>query len=186
MLYLDAASSFWREWVISYDSAHQSVLGQEAMSGSRRLWQRSREWTRSRYVSMLDWLRQRQGQVEHSPGRWGGLVLGILALFAVLGNAGRISRRIRAWHLRAHPEQSPELAATMWYLRMARSLARRGLRKSTAQTPEEFIRVIGDEPLRQRVAQFTAAYESARFGNSTDDARRLSELYEEVESETQR
>src|SRR5713101_8375832 len=186
MLYLDAASSFWREWVISYDSAHQSVLGQEALSGSRRLWERSREWTRSRYVSMLDWLRRRQGQVEHSPGRWGGIVLGILALFAVLGNAGRISRMIRAWHLRAYPEQSPELAATMWYQRMARSLARRGWRKSTAQTPAEFIRVIGDEQLRQRVAQFTEAYELARFGNSTDDARRLSELYEEVESETKR
>ena len=186
MLYLDAASSFWREWVISYDSAHQSVLGQEALSGSRQLWERSREWTRSRYVSMLDWLRHRQGQVEHSPGRWGGMVLGILALFAVLGNAGRISRMIRAWHLRAYPEQAPELAATMWYQRMARSLARRGLRKATAQTAEEFIRVIGDEQLRQRVAQFTAAYESARFGNSMDDARRLSELYEEVASETKR
>jgi hypothetical protein len=186
MLYLDAASSFWREWVISYDSAHQSVLGQEALGGSRRLWERSREWTRSRYVSMLDWLRHRLGQVEHSPGRWGGIVLGILALFAVLGNAGRISRMIRAGHLRAYPEQSPELAATMWYQRMARSLARRGLRKSTAQTPEEFIRVIGDEQLRQRVAQFTEAYELARFGNSADDARRLSELYEEVESETKR
>jgi hypothetical protein len=186
MLYLDAASSFWREWVISYDSAHQSVLGQEALGGSRRLWERSREWTRSRYVSMLDWLRHRLGQVEHSPGRWVGIVLGIVALFAVLGNAGRMSRMIRAWHLRAHPDQSPELAATMWYQRMARSLARRGLRKSTAQTPEEFIRVIGDEQLRQRVAEFTEAYELARFGNSTYDARRLSELYEEVESETKR
>jgi transglutaminase-like putative cysteine protease len=186
MLYLDAASSFWREWVISYDSAHQSVLGQETLSGSRRLWERSREWTRSRYVSMLDWLRHRQEQVEHSPGRWGGMVFGMLALFAILGNAGRISRMIRAWHLRAYPEQSPELAAAMWYQRMARSLARCGLRKSTAQTPEEFIRVIGDEQLRQRVARFTEAYELARFGNSTDDARRLSELYEEVESETRR
>jgi hypothetical protein len=93
---------------------------------------------------------------------------------------------IRAWHLRAYPQQSPELAAPMWYQRMSRSLARRGLRKSTAQTPEEFIRVIGDEQLRQRVAQFTEAYELARFGNSADDARRLSELYEEVESETKR
>ncbi len=27
MLYLDAASSFWREWVVSYDSSHQSILG---------------------------------------------------------------------------------------------------------------------------------------------------------------
>jgi hypothetical protein len=183
MLYLDAASSFWREWVISYDSSHQSVLGQEALSGSRGLWERAREWTRNRYVSMLDWLRHRQGQVEDSPGRWGGAVFGILVLFAVLGNTSRISRMIRAWRLRAHPEQSPELAATMWYQRMARSLAGRGLQKSTAQTPEEFVRLIGDEQLRRRVAQFTEAYESARFGNSTDDARRLSELYEEVESE---
>src|SRR5260370_3869406 len=100
MLYLDAASSFWREWVISYDSAHQSVLGQEAMSGSRRLWQRARGWTRRRYVSMLDWLRQRPGQVEHSPGRWGGLGFGVLAPFALLGNAGRVSRRLYALHLR--------------------------------------------------------------------------------------
>jgi protein-glutamine gamma-glutamyltransferase len=183
-LYLDAASSFWREWVISYDSSHQSVLGQEALSGSRGLWERARQWSRSRYVSLLDWLRHRQGQAEHSPGRWGGTVFGLLALFAVLGNAGRISRMIRGWRLQAHPEQSPELAATMWYQRMARSLERRGLRKSTAHTPEEFVRVIGDEQLRYRVAQFTAAYESARFGNSTDDARRLSELYEEVEAET--
>src|SRR4029077_17943939 len=138
------------------------------------------------YASLLDWLRHRQGQGEHSPGRWAGMVFGILALFAVLGKAGRISRMIRAWRLRAHPEQSPELAATMWYQRMARSLARRGLRKATAQTPEEFIRVITDEPLRQRGAQFTEAYEFARFGNSADDARRLSELYEEVDSETKR
>ena len=28
MLYLDAAASFWREWVVSYDTSHQYVLGQ--------------------------------------------------------------------------------------------------------------------------------------------------------------
>ena len=27
MLYLDAAESFWREWVISYDFSHQYILG---------------------------------------------------------------------------------------------------------------------------------------------------------------
>jgi len=30
------------------------------------------------------------------------------------------------------------------------------------------------------VARFTDVYESARFGNSREDARRLPELYEEV------
>ncbi len=60
-------------------------------------------------------------------------------------------------------------------------LARRGVKKSTAQTAQEFVRVIEDERLRTRVGKFTDAYESARFGNSADDAQRLPELYEEVE-----
>jgi len=69
----------------------------------------------------------------------------------------------------------------MWYERMARYLARRGVRKSTTQTAQEFVRVIEDESLRTRVRKFTDAYESARFGNSPDDAERLPELFEEVE-----
>jgi hypothetical protein len=89
---------------------------------------------------------------------------------------------IRGRSLRAHPERSPGQAAAMWYERMARYLARRGVKKSTAQTAQEFVRIITDEKLRTRVGQFTEAYESARFGNSSDDARRLPELYEEVES----
>jgi hypothetical protein len=32
------------------------------------------------------------------------------------------------------------------------------------------------------VARFTQVYESARFGNSAEDVKRLPELYEEVET----
>src|SRR3984957_5790775 len=38
-LYVDAAASFWRDWVVSYDSSHQYSLGQAAFSGTRSLWQ---------------------------------------------------------------------------------------------------------------------------------------------------
>ncbi len=58
--------------------------------------------------------------------------------------------------------------------------------KSTTQTAQEFVRVIADERLRARVERFTEAYESARFGNSADDALRLPELYEEVELATKK
>ena len=34
--------------------------------------------------------------------------------------------------------------------------------------------------VRQRVAEFTRHYESARFDDSVEDARRLPELYEEI------
>jgi hypothetical protein len=101
-----------------------------------------------------------------------------------LANAGRISGMIRAWRLQARPERSPDQAAAMWYGRMARCLARRGVQKSTTQTAQEFVRVIEDERLRTQVGHFTDAYESARFGNSSDDAFRLPELYEEVEMAT--
>jgi len=72
----------------------------------------------------------------------------------------------------------------MWYQRMARALARCGMKKPVAQTAQEFVKKIEDTRLREPVARFTQVYESARFGNSLDDAQRLPELYEEVELAT--
>jgi hypothetical protein len=63
-------------------------------------------------------------------------------------------------------------------------LARRGMEKPVAQTPQEFVKRIDDTRLREPVARFTDVYESARFGNSAEDAQRLPELFEEVELAT--
>jgi protein-glutamine gamma-glutamyltransferase len=186
MLYLDAAASFWREWVVSYDTSHQYVLGQSLMSGTRGFWERGRMWARLRYERLLDWARRSQRRVGHSPGRWFAISVALALVLMVLGNAGRITRMVRARQLQAHPERSPNQAATMWYERMARYLARRGLQKPETQTAREFVRVIEDEHLRRRVGEFTDAYESARFGNSSEDAVRLPELYEEVELATKK
>ena len=186
MLYLDAAASFWREWVISYDSSHQYVLGHSVLSGTRGSWEQARMWARLRYARLLNLARKGQRGVERSPGRWFGGSVAVALLLMVLANAARIARMIRTRRLQTHPERSPDQAAAMWYERMAQYLARRGVRKSTTQTAREFVRVIEDEQLRTRVGQFTDAYESARFGNSSDDALRLPELFEEVESATRK
>jgi transglutaminase-like putative cysteine protease len=186
MLYLDAAASFWREWVISYDSSHQYILGQSVLSGTRGFWERARMWARLRYERMLSWARRSQRSIGHSPGRWFGVSVAVALLLLVVGNAGRIARMIRTRRLQAHPERSPDEAAAMWYERMVKYLARRGVRKSGTQTAREFVRVIQDEPLRTRVGQFTDAYELARFGNSSEDAVRLPELLEEVELATKK
>ena len=186
MLYLDAASSFWREWVVSYDSSHQSVLGQTVLSGTRSSLERARMWARLKYARMLNWARRSQRSVEHAPGRWIIGSVPVTLLLLGLANAGRIARMIRMRRLQAHPERSPDQAAAMWYERMARYLARRGVRKSATQTAQEFVCVISDERLRAQVGRFTDAYESARFGNSADDAMRLPELYEEVELATRK
>lgn len=181
LLYLDAAASFWREWVISYDSSHQLELGQAAVSGTRAAWERARMWARQRYDAMLKWAERGQEHVERAPGRWAGTGIGVSLLFLLIGNAGRILHWIQDKRLQAHPERSPERSASMWYERMARALARRGVKKTAAQTPQEFLKKIDDEGLRGKVWDFTAAYEAARFGNSASDAQRLPDLYEEVQ-----
>jgi len=78
----------------------------------------------------------------------------------------------------------PEQAAALWYERMARALARKGMQKPKGQTPQEFVRRIEDTRLREPVARFTTVYESARFGNSAEDALQLPRLFEEVLSAT--
>jgi transglutaminase-like putative cysteine protease len=183
-LYIDAMSSFWRDWVVSYDSSHQYILGKTAIGRSRTVWEGAREWARLHYESMLKWARRSQDRVEHSPGRWAILGAVITLVLMFLANLGRIARLLQEKWLQAHPERSPEQAAAMWYERMARALARRGVKKPAAQTPHEFLTKIEDDQLREPVARFTEVYESARFGNSIPDAQRLPELYEEVETAT--
>jgi hypothetical protein len=179
-LYIDAMSSFWRDWVVTYDSSNQYVLTRTAINGSRNMLDGVRHWTSSHYASMLKWARRSQDRVEQAPRRWllvGGIVLAALLLLA---NIGRMVRWLHENWLGSHPERSPELAAAVWYSRMARMLAKRGIAKPQTQTPQEFVRVIENLRLREPVARFTDVYESARFGNSSEDARRLPELYEEV------
>ena len=180
-LYVDAMASFWRDWIVSYDTTHQYILGQAAVSGTRGLWEDARKWARDKYASMLEWARRSQDRVEHSPARW-ALTAGVIAvILLLLGNLARFVRWLYERWLQMHPERSPELAAAMWYERMSRVVARRGHEKTPTQTPQEFVRKIEDARLREPVSRFTDVYESARFGNSTEDAQRLPELYEEVE-----
>ena len=180
-LYLDAMASFWRDWIVSYDSAHQYVLGQTAIGRSRAVWEEARDWARGHYEAMLKWARRSQDRVEHSPGRWAIFGTAIALGLLLLGNLGRIAHWLHEKWLRAHPERSPEQAAAMWYRRMVRALARGGVEKPAAQTPHEFLMKIEDARLREPVARFTFAYEAARFGDSAEDAKKLEELCKEVE-----
>ncbi|HVI09221.1 MAG TPA: DUF3488 and transglutaminase-like domain-containing protein [Candidatus Binatia bacterium] len=180
MLYLDAASSFWREWVISYDSSHQYVLGRTVLSGTRSSWEQMRWWAQLRYAQMLSWAERKQAGIGNSPRNWLAWSFALVLLLGLLLNARTIVRALRLRHLAAHPEASPQKAASLWYEKMARLLARRGMKKSGRQTAQEFLRTIHEETLRSSVGRFTAAYEAARFGNSTAEAEKLPELYGEI------
>ena len=179
-LYIDAMASFWREWVVNYDSSHQRSLGEDAMQKSRSFIDSFRAWAHRHYASLLERARRVQKTVERSPRRWSalGLLAGVLLL--AVANVRNIRRWLREQRLKTHPEDSPGQAAALWYQRLLRWLVRQGWNKTDAQTPHEFLHRIADPSLRGQVEDFTLAYEAARFGESTEDARRLPELYEEI------
>jgi transglutaminase-like putative cysteine protease len=180
MLYLDAASSFWREWVINYDFQHQRVLGQQATNSSRQFFERARFWGQEHYDALLGSARRLRHRMVVSPKRWtfGGICLVVLLLAIINGKAAwALIARSR---LAAHPERSPQKAASIWYERMTRSVARRGWRKLPTQTPSEFAKSIEDVKLQKAVANFTTRYEKARFGESPEDAQALPHLYDQI------
>ena len=179
-LYTDALASFWREWVVNYDLTHQQHLAFNTTQGGRELLHRVRGWARQKYENLLKSAHRMQDTLGRSPLRW--CVFGVLTMTLLLlaANATRLWKAVQRVRLAARPGKSPQLAATVWYERMTRLVARRGWRKTPTQTPAEFAISIDDAEMRKQVEQFTLRYESARFGESADDAEQLPELYEEM------
>jgi protein-glutamine gamma-glutamyltransferase len=186
MMYWDAMQSFWREWIVNFDTRHQQILGQGAVRNSRQLFEQARTWARQRYFALLDAARHIQKKTLDSPVQWSiaGLMVSVPLLLLV--NAGRLLRGLRIRRIAAHPEKSPRLAASIWYERMIRLVEGRGWRKSPAQTPTEFVTCIRDILVRDSVARFTRHYEGARFGDSAQDASRLPELFDEITATARR
>ena len=178
-LYLDAASEFWREWVVNYDAAHQQTLSITGARKTRNRIAEFRRWSARQYDRMLEAARNVQQSATHNPERLvrpGAGLLAVVLLFALPFAALYIRNLLRASSLSA----SPSSASAILYLRMTRRLARRGYHRSTAQTPSEFAASIPDTELREAVLRFNAAYEHARFGASTAAAANLPALLDQI------
>ena len=179
-LYVDAAASFWREWIINYDVSHQRTLSKDAATSSRQFFDEVREWLKRQHRAMLRSARHAHQHVTKFPGRWLGGLIAFAALLITLLNLRGLVSALRARSLRAHPERAPRESAALWYDRMVSRMARLGWCKSPSQTPLDFVAAIQEAELQKKVARFTRAYESARFGRSIDDAQRLPELFKDV------
>jgi len=180
MLYLDATSSFWREWVVNYDLGHQVRLTQDTSRGSRRIVSHAQNWAKNQYEKILAWARNTEDRIGQSTVIWGERVLALFVIVLLLATLPRLVAFWRAFRLAQRPEKAPRTAATLWYERMLHHVARRGWKKSPTQTPVEFASGIENDQLRQRVEDFTQRYEKARFGNSAEQALRLPGLYDAI------
>ena len=179
-LYMDAAASFWREWIINYDASHQRTLGKDAAYSSRRFFDEARRWMGRQHRALLRSARRAQRHFTNFPVRWLGGLIAFTAVLITLLNLRRLVSGLRDRNLRAHPERAPRESAALWYDRMVSRMARRGWRKSPSQTPLDFVAAIQEAALQKKVDRFTRAYESARFGKSVDDAQSLPEHFQEI------
>ena len=180
MLYVDAMASFWREWIINYDLSHQQTLGRQATQSALDWLRHAEFWMRHEYDALLSAATRSQQTMSDAPAGWTFGALGTAVLLILGANAQRIWRAISRRRIAARPDRYPSSAATIWYQRSLRLLAKRGIRKSPAQTPEEFLRSISDQRVREPISRLTEHYERARFGDSPQDAARLPELFEEL------
>lgn len=183
-LYLDAMASFWREWVINYDLSRQQTLGAAVAGRGQQFIHETRLWWARRHRELLSEVRRLRDTLAGSPLRWSLFATCGLVALLLAANAGRLWRAWVRRQLVVHPERSPSQAASIWYGKMIRVLARRGWRKLPAQTPREFVVQIDDREVRGRVQRFTQHYANARFGDSAEDACLLPELYEEISNGT--
>ncbi|MGD0793366.1 MAG: DUF3488 and transglutaminase-like domain-containing protein [Terriglobales bacterium] len=179
-LYVDAAASFWREWIINYDVSHQRTLGKDAAYSSRHFFDEARRWIARQHRAMLRSARRAHDHFTNFPVRWLGGFIAFTAVLITLVNLRRLTRGLRERSLRAHPERAPRESAALWYDRMVGRMVRLGWRKSPSQTPLDFVAAIQEAALQKKVARFTRAYESARFGKSVDDAQSLPELFQDI------
>jgi len=179
-LYMDAAASFWREWIINYDASHQRTLGKDAAYSSRRFFDEARRWMGRQHRALLRSARRAQRHFTNFPVRWLGGLIAFTAVLITLLNLRRLLSGLRDHSLRAHPERAPRESAALWYDRMITRMARRGWRKSPSQTPLDFVAAIQETALQKKVSRFTRAYESARFGKSVADAQSLPKLFQDI------
>ncbi|SPE37760.1 Transglutaminase domain protein [Candidatus Sulfopaludibacter sp. SbA6] len=176
-LYLDAAETFWKQWVVGYDSGQQGSLIDQLQQGARRMGIR---WFDSVNGFQSDWLTYAAGWIGRNRVR----ILVILVIGFWILVAG--PPLIRLFHIRLRVKrvrrgQASAGDATLLYQRMLHVMKRRGYHKPVWFTPAEFAASLSSTDLGLALGEFTATYNAVRFGGRTEVAPRLSILLEELE-----
>jgi protein-glutamine gamma-glutamyltransferase len=175
--YLDAADTFWQEWVLNYNLDRQLILASNMEDSGRSF---SARWFDRLRVTELRWRRQ-----ALSFARQFGAAVVFLGLLAGAGWwAGprvwtwwRTQARVR----QVKRGQARASDATLLYERMLRTLHRRGFERPSWITPTEFARVLPASETAVLVERFTSEYNDLRFGGNPEAATRMVALLERIE-----
>jgi protein-glutamine gamma-glutamyltransferase len=176
--YLDAADTFWQDWVVNYNLDRQILLANRVGESGERL---RLNWFDNVGAIVSGW----KDRFAHFGERYGVAVVSGIVIAILLW---RFGKDFRAWFegLRRVRKVSRGEArssdATLLYARMLKLLKRRGIEKPAWLTPLEFARVIPQPELSLLVQDFTDAYNELRFGADTKAARRMMHMIEQLGS----
>jgi transglutaminase-like putative cysteine protease len=176
-LYMDAAETFWRDWVLSYDLGRQVVLVDRVERSGRRF---QFEWIHALAPAAQRW----KGSAVAWLSAYGLPAVAALVIGAALWFTGpKLWRLLRVRHgaRRMRRGEGSVADATILYDRMLELLRRRGYQKPSWFTASEFASSLPASDLRSLVAEFTAAYQEVRFGGRVESAPHLSSLLEQLE-----
>jgi hypothetical protein len=176
-LYLDAAQTFWQNWVLGYGMGRQGTLADRMEQGARGMGAR---WSAAEAAFERAWRSS-----TAAAARRGAVWLAAAAVLAVwiwlaappLIRVLKMRRRVERVR-RGHASVGD---ATVLYQRMLDLLKRRGFQKPAWFTPVEFAESLPRGATATAVGEFTTAYNDLRFGGRTGSAPRLSVLLEELE-----
>jgi transglutaminase-like putative cysteine protease len=174
-LYLDAAGTFWQEWVVAYDPRLQGSLAYRLQQSAGPIGFRwfDRLWHSVLTPSTVEGLHRYSAAI---------LLVLVLSVAAWLGGprtVGLLRLRLRVQRVRRGKAGAGD--ATLLYQQMLAIVKRRGYQKPAWFTPVEFAASLPNGAFGRAVGEFTTVYNSVRFGGQTEAAQRLSLLLDRLE-----
>jgi hypothetical protein len=154
-MYLDALDNTWREWIVSYDLGHQLLIATLFENALRRFWHAVPSIAVFEWRTLI-WSIAALGLAFLAPWLWRRVRL-------------RVPRRKTARKYGSGSE------ATLIYEQMSRRLAKQGIHKPASSTPNEFAAGVPE------LNQFTALYNSVRFGGNVAESARLAALLKDLD-----
>ena len=175
-LYLDAAETFWEEWVLNYNLERQLNLAAHVESSTRM--------ARSNWFERLaTWFR-----TEFNPRvlqRWIAIGAGIIAIAVALFLYGPACWRWWVTQRRVMRIRRGQVGAgdaSILYGRMLAILKSRGFEKPAWLTPMEFARILPDAGTAAIVEKLTGAYNEIRFGGKPEAGVKMLALLHDLEA----
>ncbi len=176
-MYWDWFQYAWGEWIINYDFGHQLSLAQNVQKTSHDWGERARKYYQDKQRQVLQLIVQLDKKTEASPYFLPSILIFLVALLVYLRGRSMFVYLMARWSLRARSTGNVTASlATLEYREMLRLLEKRGWKKSPSQTALEFAPAIPAAEIAAPVAQLTALYQSARFGDQPAPAQQMSAL----------